>query len=74
MICNEPFYMSGVDIDDMKERMGIAVSGSGFLVFSGMIRKGNAVVPFSCTESGRAGTDGLRLWCDCLRGITEISV
>ena len=26
IICNEPFYMSGVDIDDMKERMGIAVS------------------------------------------------
>jgi DNA mismatch repair protein MutS len=26
IICNEPFYMSGVDIGDMKERMGIAVS------------------------------------------------
>lgn len=26
IICNEPFYMSGVNIDDMKERMGIAVS------------------------------------------------
>ena len=23
IICNEPFYMSGVDIDDMKERMGM---------------------------------------------------
>ncbi|MGN0416277.1 MAG: DNA mismatch repair protein MutS [Agathobacter sp.] len=26
IICNEPFYMSGVDIDDMKERLQIAVS------------------------------------------------
>ena len=26
IICNEPFYMSGVDIDDMKDRLGIVVS------------------------------------------------
>ena len=26
IICNEPFYMSGVDIDDMKERLQIVVS------------------------------------------------
>lgn len=25
IICNEPFYMSGVDIDDMKNRLGITV-------------------------------------------------
>ena len=26
IICNEPFYMSGVDIDDMRNRLGISVS------------------------------------------------
>lgn len=26
IVCNEPFYMSGVDLDDMKERLHIAVS------------------------------------------------
>ncbi|MCI6242795.1 MAG: DNA mismatch repair protein MutS [Agathobacter sp.] len=26
IICNEPFYMSGMDIDDMKDRLGIVVS------------------------------------------------
>ena len=26
IICNEPFYMSGIDIEDMKNRMNIAVS------------------------------------------------
>lgn len=26
IICNEPFYMSGIDIEDMKERLQIAVS------------------------------------------------
>lgn len=26
IVCNEPFYMSGVDVDDMKERLHIAVS------------------------------------------------
>lgn len=53
--------MSGVDIDDMKERMGIAGTALDSWYF-GTIWQGNAVVPFSCTESGRAGTDGLRLW------------
>ena len=26
IVCNEPFYMSGINIEDMKERLGIAVS------------------------------------------------
>ncbi len=26
MICNEPFYMSGIDIDDLKNRLSIAIS------------------------------------------------
>ena len=26
IICNEPFYMSGIDIEDMKNRMNIAIS------------------------------------------------
>lgn len=25
IICNEPFYMSGMDLDDLKERLGIAI-------------------------------------------------
>ena len=26
IICNEPFYMSGIDVEDLRERLGIAVS------------------------------------------------
>lgn len=34
IICNEAFYMSGVDIDDMKHRLGIAVYSLEFWYFS----------------------------------------
>ncbi len=32
IICNEAFYMSGMDLDDLKNRLHIVFS-TGFLVF-----------------------------------------
>ncbi len=34
IICNEPFYMSGVDISDMKNRLGISISALESWYFS----------------------------------------
>lgn len=39
IICNEAFYMSGVDVSDMKERLGIAVSALDSWYFSDDLAK-----------------------------------
>jgi DNA mismatch repair protein MutS len=61
IICNEPFYMSGVEIEDMKERMGIAVSALDAWFFGDELAKETLLSHFHIHSLAGIGM----LDCEC---------
>ena len=59
LICNEAFYMSGMDFDDLRERLGITVYSLDAWYFDDEICTKTLEEHFHCATLGRAWTCGL---------------
>lgn len=53
LICNEAFYMSGMDIDDLKDRLGITVYAQDAWYFDDVICEKTLKEHFHCRDTGR---------------------
>ena len=73
IVCNESFYMSGVDLEDMRHRRNYHLF-SGCMVLQRRDGGDNLKRTFSCQQSGGAWLKRLCLWNDRSRGIVKISL
>ena len=74
IVCNESFYMSGVDLEDMRHRLGITIYSLDAWYFSDETAETTLKRTFSCQQSGGAWLKRLCLWNDRSRGIVKISL
>ena len=73
IICNDSFLVSGIDLDDLRDRLKIVISAIDAWHFDDEPLCGQSVPPLSCKLLRWSGACGLFDRCDCCRSRDAVS-